>query len=146
MPKKALSTGDRLAIHELLASINHHFDAGDATRFIGCFEPDARMTGSREATGHAELSAWVDGSTSRPPHRHFTTNVVISDSELPERASAHSSWIYLEWSDGALRARMGTYSDELVKRDGGWRVVKREALYDWSRTEPMAALTGCAPK
>ena len=146
MSHESLTTADRLALHELVASINEHFDAGEIDRFLECFEPGAQMIGSRDASGHEELAAWVRDSSARPPHRHFTTNVVISDVGAPDSASAHSSWIYLEWTDGTLHARMGTYVDTLVKRANRWRVTRRQALYDWSRSEPMAALTRETPE
>ena len=129
-----VTTDDRLQITELIMQVNQAFDAVDIPRFLECFVEDGSMIGPRQtATGHAELAQWVEQTVSRPPHRHFTTNVVISpDPDAPDRATIRSHWLYVEYRDGAVVADgMGVYEDEVIRTASRWRVKRRLAIRDF---------------
>lgn len=129
-----LTSHDRLQITELLMQVNQAFDAVDVPRFLECFVEDGSMTGPRQtATGHAELARWVEQTVTRPPHRHFTSNVVISpDPDAPNRATIRSHWLYVEHRDGAVVVdSMGVYEDEVTHTGTRWRVKRRLAIRDF---------------
>ena len=128
-----LTTADRLEIMELMARINQAFDDMDIPTFIDCFEANGSLSGGRgQATGHDALAKWIAASALRPPHRHFTTNIVLDGAENPNHATARSHWLQLmEDSGGTLGVEgMGVYKDELVRTGDGWKVKARTAIRD----------------
>ena len=135
--KRNLLVADRLDITELLARINQSFDDFDADGFASQFALDSSMTGgpahAREfARGADELRQRVIDSRKRPPHRHYTTNVVITPLGVDgTRAAARSHFIYVEFVEGAPRVKItGIYEDVLVREDDRWKVEERVAHQD----------------
>jgi hypothetical protein len=125
-----LQVSDLIEVEQLIREFNLRFDAGDAVGFADLFTEDGVLeAGSGRCATHAELRAKIIDSTSRPPHRHFTTNTVIRPVPGdPSHAYATSTWIYMEQREGRIETRgFGTYTDELVKRDGRWLFQHRIA-------------------
>jgi hypothetical protein len=124
---------DYLEIQRLMFSFNVRFDEGDADGFAALFTEDGFLdAGSGPCPTDEERRAKVIGSRSRPPHRHFTTNVIIDpDPSDPNRARSYAHFIYMEVVDGTTETRsIGTYNDELVKQDGRWLFQRRKATSD----------------
>ncbi len=132
MQRSEVSVADRLEIVELLARINQAFDDGDLDGFVACFEPGGVMSGGRHAEGYEELKKWVTDSTQRPPHRHFTTNsVVTGEPGDPDRVTVRSCFFYMEQLGATMVVKStGLYEDTVVRRGGRWRMKYRRTVGD----------------
>ncbi|HEX4518320.1 MAG TPA: nuclear transport factor 2 family protein [Gaiellaceae bacterium] len=120
---------DFLEIQTLMYQFNQRYDEGDADGVVALFTPDG-VSGSRGKTrDHDAIRTHVKDSKTRPPHLHFTTNVVIEPvSGDPLRARARSCFIYMSMEGGGAETKsFGTYADELVKQDGRWLFKERMA-------------------
>jgi hypothetical protein len=121
---------DFLEIQRLMHTFNLRFDEGDADGFAALFTEDGVLDASNGVCAtQDERRAKVLGAHSRPPHRHFTTNVVVDpDPDDPSRARGTACYIYMENVDGETVTRsIGTYTDELRKQDGRWLFHHRVA-------------------
>jgi hypothetical protein len=119
----AFEVADYLEIQRLMYSFNVLFDEGDGDGLAALFTEDGLLDGASGAcVTQEERRKKVIDSRSRPPHRHFTTNVIIDpDPADPTRASAFACFIYMELGANGIETRsIGTYTDELVKQDGRW--------------------------
>lgn len=124
---------DYLEIQRLMFSFNVRFDEGDADGFSALFTEDGHLNaGSGPCPTDEDRRAKVIDSRSRPPHRHFTTNVIVDPDESdPNRARSYGHFIYMELIDGTYVTKsIGTYKDELVKQDGRWLFRRRTATSD----------------
>ncbi|HXY91136.1 MAG TPA: nuclear transport factor 2 family protein [Acidimicrobiia bacterium] len=78
--------------------------------------------------GRAELAAYF-ATYPRPPDTH--TKHVVCDSIVEvngTRATASSYWVSITHGPGAPHVLgFGRYDDQLVKRDGRWRIAHRRA-------------------
>lgn len=125
-----ISLQERLAILELLATVNHAFDDGDAEAFAGCFTSNAVLESSRgQYAGRQQLESYVKEARTRPPHMHLTTNTVITnDLAVPRHeVPVRSSYLYLEMLEGVglKPVLVGTYFDRLACISGSWLITQR---------------------
>jgi hypothetical protein len=64
---------------------------------------------------------------------HVVINPLIElDADDPDRARAEVTWLYVVKGDDGLPspAKLGHYDDQLVREDGRWRFLRREAPTD----------------
>jgi hypothetical protein len=64
---------------------------------------------------------------------HLVLNPQIQlDADDPDRARAQSTWAYVVKGDDGepVLAKLGHYDDDLVREDGRWRFLRREAPLD----------------
>ncbi|HZP40457.1 MAG TPA: nuclear transport factor 2 family protein [Candidatus Binatia bacterium] len=127
-----LTSDDRLAIGEVLATYCHCLDQGRWDELRALFVPDCRLDfgavlgvfegpdGLRRFTDLlAGLGLFM---------RHYTTNVVVRGDG--ERARAESYVLAITGPSDGRHTATGRYEDELVKRDGRWLLRSRRALLE----------------
>jgi hypothetical protein len=133
---------DKQEIYEVLARYCRGLDRGDGELIRSVFHPGAvhNQIGTVEP-----VSALVDG-LQRPTRKvlkalaHMISNVLIAidgntattecyflASHRVEHRGGEWTWIV-----------GGRYLDRLDRRDGGWRISQRTAVYEWARTDPIA--------
>jgi 3-phenylpropionate/cinnamic acid dioxygenase small subunit len=127
-----LSADDRLDILELLGHYCRCIDTGRWDELPGLFAPDAVVDGGpigqyQGADGIARMIATLKGLPLMM--RHYVTNVRIEATADGARTHAYVL-AQVGPKPGQLNATTGFYEDELVKRDGGWRIRKRAILLD----------------
>ena len=129
----ALSTGDRLAILELMVRYNRAVDGGDGPAFAECWTEDGRLQGtSATAEGRAELLALPPKLRAASPHtRHWNANILLEGDGDEARASAYL--LVVDVSDGPRLRSSGIYHDTLRHVDGEWRFVTRSVTPDVPR-------------
>ena len=127
-----LSAEDRVAIAEILAAYCHAIDLGRWEGFPALFTDDCRLDfGSLMGVfeGHEGVARFVDTMSRLGLFmRHYTTNLVVTGDE--QRARAESYVLAITGAPGSSSQTTGRYEDELVKRDGRWRIRVRRALLD----------------
>jgi hypothetical protein len=129
---------DKLAITEAVQNWAFARDFGDWDRLRAVFHPDGVMTSTR-FTGPAEAFIANAGKnkTSRSSHFMGGTSARVNGS----KAIAESRMILMSRStlDGVEVdvTCYGRFYDRFVKLDGAWRVLKRNAIYERDRLEPV---------
>ena len=135
MSSSKLSTGDRLAIHELIGLHGHLVDNGDLDRLGELFTPDVvydlRDYGGSELRG---IDAIVQASRAlgeANPVGHHVTNIVVTevDGEVV-RVVSKGIGVRVDGSCGSV-----VYHDEVRKEAAGWRVTHRRVS---PRTRPLS--------
>jgi hypothetical protein len=132
---------DRDAIRDLLARYTYSGDRGQVDDLAACFSPTGLLQyPGHEACGPQAIAAALRSGTRNPALsfvRHHITNPLIEVSG--DTATARS---YFTVHADAGPDHSGTYDDELVRTDGGWRFARRRVRVDWqarhSLFPPMA--------
>ncbi len=144
---------DKDEIHDLLIEYGRLLDDGDWVGYSQLFARQGTWTGSfGTATGPAEILAMLRKTLgAAPPHDpnqvrsfHLMTNCVIRVDG--DRATATSRWTnFARTDDNKLTPRLaGHYVDVLVREDGKWKFLTRQAPRDIPNPE-TAAEAGKAP-
>jgi len=129
---------DKLAITEAVQNWAFARDFGDWDRLRAVFHPDGVMTSTR-FTGSAEafIANAEKNKTSRSSHFMGGTSARLNGS----KAIAESRMILMSRSmlDGVEVdvTCYGRFYDRFVKLDGAWRVLRRNAIYERDRLEPV---------
>lgn len=126
----ALSTDDRLAIHELYARYNHAIDSGDSEAWAGCFTADGVFESGRGSfRGSEQLIAFAQGFAERTKARHWTNNLILD--ETPEGVAGKCYLMLYRLGEGAPDIMAsGLYHDTLTQAPEGWRFVSRTVITD----------------
>jgi uncharacterized protein (TIGR02246 family) len=148
------SLGDRLRVLEdrdeirrLLVAYAATLDARDLKAYAALFARDGEWTG---ASGHGRTPDGIRAMLEEalgpnppapgPTHRHLVANEQIEVDG--DRATAVSTWMLASRTEGDVPelTLLGHYLDTLVREDGRWRFLTREAHVDIP-DRPLAART-----
>jgi len=133
---------ERLEIAELVQSWALYRDAGDWDKLKDTVHADGIMTatwfqGSFEAFISAMQDAWRKGSSSQ----HFQGGTVVE--VLGTKAIAQTRMAILvrgKLEDVTVDVNcLGIFYDRVEKRDGQWRIAKRNVIYDKDTLTPVHA-------
>jgi hypothetical protein len=133
---------ERLEIAELVQSWALYRDAGDWDKLKETVHADGIMTatwfqGSFEAFISAMQDAWRKGSSSQ----HFQGGTVVE--VLGTKAIAQTRMAILvrgKLEDVTVDVNcLGIFYDRVEKRDGQWRIAKRNVIYDKDTLTPVHA-------
>ena len=138
---------DKDAIRDLLTDYGKLLDSGDWVGYSKLFARQGTWTGSfGTATGPDEILAMLRKSMgATPPHDpdkvrslHLLTNYLIHVDG--DRATATSRWTnFARTDDNKLVPRLaGHYEDVLVREDGHWKFLSRQAPRDIPNPETAA--------
>ncbi len=123
-----LSTGDRMAIHELISLHGHLADDGrpaelDLLLTEGAVY-DVSDFGLGEICGLAALRALWEAAPGDQPLGHHVTNIVVSEAADGTVCSCAKGLSVM--ADG----RCGTvvYDDVVVRTAAGWRISRRKVI------------------
>jgi len=128
----ALSTADRLALHELANRYGNAVDARDWVALATVFAPNARFViGADEPSPveHIGIDAIVEMMrVGRHPVTHHVTNIVVD-------ADADVVRLFFKVLGTGPRGRVGSadYHDTVERWSDGWRI--REHLVTFRRAE-----------
>ena len=127
----ALSTDDKLEIHELAHRYNHAVDSGDGPAYAGTFTEDGVMqAGDIKFEGAEALEQFANGFGKSPNSpRHVISNIIVEGDGDHATLKAYIQMFTTENGQTQL-AVIGKYDDELIKKDGKWRFVRREFTAD----------------
>jgi SnoaL-like protein len=121
----ALSTDDRLAIHELLNLHGHFMDAGAFDRLSELFTVDVGYDtsafGGEVMQGAAQIIAAGRRLGENNPVGHHVTNILVGeDPDGTVRARSKGIGVYADGSAGSV-----VYDDILQRVGDGWRIAWR---------------------
>ncbi len=131
---------DREQIHRLFIDYASVLDRKDFSAYASLFAEDGEFTaGPQQAKGRAAIQALVDGmlgnllGSAVGEDFHVLVNPQVElDPDDADRARAQLTWLYVvKGEDGApALSKLGHYQDELVREEGRWRFLRREAPTD----------------
>jgi len=127
-----LSTDDRLAIHELLARIDHAVDAQDWDGYLHHFTEDATLDPgfAEPARGRDGIRAFLvatEGGTKGK--RHVATNLFCDPQE--DGSVLARSYLTVIEREGSPRVVATAYIEDSVVRAGdGWKVARHVVKVD----------------
>ena len=129
----AISTDDRVAVHELIALHGHLVDTGQLERLPEVFTHDVvyDLTPMSGPTLHGvqAVSEAAQRLGGRNPVAHLVTNTVVTVEG--KRILARSKFLGVQ-RDGTVGS--GVYNDELRRTPEGWRISQRSVSL---RREPL---------
>jgi SnoaL-like domain len=121
---------DKDAIRDLLSEYCICMDNGRFDDLGLLFAPDGTWNGIEGPAAIAERIRSIVPVAGEGPRRiHFLSNVIIK--VATDTAHAASNWMVVRESDqGPIVGAAGTYVDDLVRRDDGWRFQSRISRED----------------
>ncbi|MFM9937012.1 MAG: nuclear transport factor 2 family protein [Novosphingobium sp.] len=133
---------DRLAIMDVLNRYARGIDRCDLTALRSVWWPEAVAD---YGTGEVNALDWSEGvipalATMRRT-QHFLGNMLIDIDGAAATAETYCrAWHEVNSPDGPQEMEVGgRYLDRLEQRDGGWRLLHRRYVLDWSRNGPSTA-------
>ena len=139
---------DREAIRRIFVDYARYLDAADHAGYASLFADDGVMAAQLgEAVGPAAIEATLDASLGPAVRATFPAAVhVMSNQRIDidgDTATTDVLWFYLTTDgDGAPTIlQSGRYTDEVVRRDGGWKLKRHDIsrLMGRSPTAPPPA-------
>ena len=131
----ALSTDDRLDIHELLARYNTHRERGTDDDFAMLFLPNGAHIGTSGAPLWRSREELLERVAQPQPEgwegaQHWVNNVIITEvGDGGDRASVFANVMLISKKGEAIF--LGTYHDDVVKIEERWffELVKSDGVY-----------------
>jgi ketosteroid isomerase-like protein len=131
-------------IRQLFVEYSRVLDKQDFAAYGALFAADGEFIatpqeGLQQARGPAAIRALVEAmpgsllGSAPGDDFHVVINPLIElDADDPDRARAEVTWLYVVKGDDGLPspAKLGHYDDQLVREDGRWRFLRREAPTD----------------
>lgn len=136
---------DRLAIQDCVMRLARGVDRHDAELMDSCFHPDADVKhGNRsQLVRGAEYGAWSNGAHEGGRfalHSHNVTNLNVEIDGDVAYAESYVVTFFLAADERRTALVAGRYVDQLVRRDGEWRIAKRRAFLDIAGDAPASYL------
>ncbi len=128
---------DRQDITDCLTRFCRGIDRFDRDLFLSAFHPDAQISAGDFVGGAADLYDWAHGMHEQG--QIATQHNLLNSTCDIDGDTAHSETYYLfaarnhdesNWIAG------GRYFDRLERRTGGWRIVLRTNVIEWSGIAP----------
>lgn len=135
----SLSSDDRSAIADVLASWALGYDERDVARMARCFTEDASMVLEIEGAptmgpfiGHAEvMKHFTDHhEIQTDQRRHVVANPIIDHVDRDEARSASVLVLLVTDEHGQRVQATGVYRDRFVRTADGWRIAERHLRLD----------------
>lgn len=138
-----LTTGEKLAIHELLSRAAYALDERDVDMLAASFAVDAsfsmRIAGgdligpfeTREGIMQLMTGAMAEQTDKR---RHVVSNIFFpADTAVGEGVAVVSNLTLFATENGEISLlSAGVYHDRVVKREGAWQLLQRHLELDKS--------------
>ena len=125
---------DHIAIERLLMEYGRTLDKRDFAAFSRLFATNGAWSGNIGVVkGPAAIQVAMEkafnppaGAAPTPPFYHVLTNAIIDIDG--DRATAISKWTFIQFVGGRPQiGAVGYYNDTLVRENGRWRFLLREA-------------------
>lgn len=133
----------REAIRDLLARYTYNGDRGRIDALVACFADDGVLEFPRSSgTGPAGVKAALTGGERNPAIRFVRHHVTPPLIDLAEDGASATARSYFAVTSDNGPDHSGTYDDQLVLTEAGWRFARRRVRVDWqagtSLFRPMA--------
>ncbi|MBI3249060.1 MAG: nuclear transport factor 2 family protein [Deltaproteobacteria bacterium] len=134
MSEEALKR-DTEAIADLIIRYNWAIDHGDFQGWADCFAPEGVFAGViGQYSAHSELARFTADvkklQETSPNLRHYVTNIQTEVNGDRARSRCFLMMTSTTKEHGTTIAIAGEYEDDLIKRDGQWRFLRRKVHAD----------------
>ena len=126
---------DKEEIQNLLLDYGRHLDSRDFAAYSRLFARDGEWVGGfGSVSGPANIQAFMEKNMGTAPNKarnyHLLSNFVIT--VTGNTATAWSRWAFVvPGADGKpVLSQGGRYHDSLVRENGRWKFLRREAFND----------------
>jgi uncharacterized protein (TIGR02246 family) len=124
---------DLLEINQLFVDYGRYLDAGDFGSFAGLFAEDGELLLGpvARARGRKEIQAVMEASLASGvgSSKHIISSPAVTIDG--DTATSVVMWTVIERDGDEVRVTMvGRHEDELVRRDGRWRIGRRKGFVD----------------
>ena len=129
--KRLAEVEDHIAIERLLMEYGRTLDKHDFAAFSRLFAADGEWTGNvgtfkGPAGIQAAMEKYFKPTPGAAPFYHVLTNVIIDIDG--DHATASSKWTFIQFAGGHPQiGAVGYYDDTLVRENGRWRFLHRNA-------------------
>jgi len=129
---------DKAQIHDALMRYSRGVDRGDGELVMSVFSPDATLDYGRGPMSPAALAEGIARMTATGT-MHFIGNEYIEvDGDTAYGETYFISYATItDQGPPATRSRGGRYLDRFERRDGGWKIVHRLLVDEWSRLDEL---------
>ena len=125
---------DIIAIEQILYRCCHAVDQGNIEKIMALFHPNATLIIEWEENGryegHAEIRKWFDNYdiVVRSSMKYLRHKIACPVVEIAGETATAASYLEVEASpkdtDQVIKT-VGRYNDELIRFEGGWRLLKK---------------------
>lgn len=130
---------DRLAIQDILSTHSRGLDRHDSALLKSCYWPEADVDyGAYKGPAHPFAELVIPALDSQYElTRHCLSNTLVEF--RGDRALTESSVSAAHLLHGGQQEMLfgGRYLDTLEKREGRWKLLRRQVVMDWSRLNPV---------
>lgn len=134
---------DHMAITDLIANYSHAFDREDRNLLRGIFFDDAVLhlgvTGGPYEGIDAIMATADDLWLHNPVMHHWVTNTVVTLNAHHATAISSMQCVIVHLADGPTECA-GQYTDQFQRRNGTWKMTRRDLDLDY-----LAPLPNWAP-
>jgi hypothetical protein len=126
---------DKQDVIECYARYCRYNDTGRDQAFVDLFTEDCvfEITGAIRIVGRDALLKWRLEDLKMPAGKHVTVNHIVDIDG--DRAHAVADFFFLAADSNLVTLSMGTYTTDLVRRDGAWLIERNEIAVDGSRKD-----------
>ncbi|HEX5377373.1 MAG TPA: nuclear transport factor 2 family protein [Phenylobacterium sp.] len=134
---------DKQAITEVVLRYSRAVDRGDEELLRGCYHHDAVEDHGGSFLGLANdyIAAILPALRSDRLMTHTVTNILV-DLEGPTTAVSEAYYLSFARYPGAQppfeTLTLARAIDRMEKRDGVWRIARRQLRWEWNREQPIA--------
>lgn len=138
---------DRQEIADLVMRYCRGIDRCDLDLVRRCYHPDATDDHGGDYSGGVDgFIEYVGGALARyVSTMHVVGNVLVEFDDSPDVARVESYVVaYHRVAASTSKPERDVviglrYVDDVVRRDGEWRIAARDCVIDWTRTDPVSA-------
>jgi ketosteroid isomerase-like protein len=145
-----MSTGDRLAIRELIDAYAHCADRRDADGQKSLFTDDTHfvvyMDGegtppTQELNGREALTPVFDDLNNYSATTHFNgqSTVALDGDRATGESYCLAHHLFTDGGERKLMIASLRYRDTFIKEEGTWRFGERRLYVDWTETRALGA-------
>jgi hypothetical protein len=132
---------DREAIREVIQRFARGLDRHDDELVASTYHPDALDHHGAFLGSPAEFIPWANAlhAADWSVHQHhLTTHTIELDGDVAH-AETYCIGAFRRRDEAVVDLAGGRYIDRLERREGGWRIIAREAVIEWACAADAAA-------
>ena len=143
IPPELRALLDKQAIAEVILSYSRAVDRGDEALLRSCYHDDAVEDhgGAFLGTANDYIAAILPVLHGGRLMTHTVTNILV-DLEGPATATSECYYLsfarYPEADPPFETLTLARAVDRMEKRDGTWRIARRQLRWEWNREQPIA--------
>ncbi|MDP3675299.1 MAG: nuclear transport factor 2 family protein [Novosphingobium sp.] len=140
IPKRVHELIDKQDIHDNLMRYCRGQDRKDLVLMKSTFWPEARDNHGAFVGNAHEFCEWSYSGHQTSQHFaiHHCSNVLIELSGHQAKCESAFLYVWIDPHKNETKLLGGRYNDRCEKRNGEWKVLQRQTIFDWANRLPGA--------